>query len=304
MVATILNGDGSVTKIIGGVLSTEQPENPIAPEPPAPQLVGPDPLGDAAHAVENLPDEATALARAKKLVLDQGLNKFTLGGILQRIKEEQWFAGHATFGELCEHEFGFSQPQGYRLIQVYNALLDAHLTWAEVEELGWSKVALMCSKLSPDKFSTRVEEFKAMTYLEAKTKLAGEGVDDGPPAPKAKILTFKPHDDQSEIIKSALDKCKKESGTKYDTVALEYICLDYISPSKKQVPDKPDTAANHADKVFVERLHSLGIAESLNRLAELDPSADPESLVIAFFQDTGAEHVHALFETAFPDHDI
>ncbi len=62
---------------------------------------------------------------------------------------------------------------------------------------------------------------------------------DGPTASKRKTLTFKPHDDQFQTIKAALDKCKQESGTKHDTVALEYICLDYLSPAKMMPKKEP-----------------------------------------------------------------
>lgn len=37
------------------------------------------------------------------------------------------------------------------------------------------------------------------------------------------------HEDQHEIIQLALAKCRDESGTEYDSVALTNICLHYIS---------------------------------------------------------------------------
>ena len=56
---TIHNSDGSITKISGGVLGTDQPETPVAPEPTTPQILEPYPSAQEAHAIENLKGAAT-----------------------------------------------------------------------------------------------------------------------------------------------------------------------------------------------------------------------------------------------------
>jgi hypothetical protein len=40
--------------------------------------------------------------------------------------------------------------------------------------------------------------------------------------------TFKLHPDQKEIVEAALEDAKKRSGTKFDTVALELVCQEYM----------------------------------------------------------------------------
>ena len=40
--------------------------------------------------------------------------------------------------------------------------------------------------------------------------------------------TFKLHPDQKEIVEAALGDAKKRSGTKFDTVALELVCQEYM----------------------------------------------------------------------------
>ena len=62
-------------------------------------------------------------------------------------------------------------------------------------------------------------------------------------AKKPKKLVFAPHPDQAEIIQAAIDKCKSESGTEYDTKALEYICIYYLGSGPSQV-GAPKTAEN------------------------------------------------------------
>ena len=40
--------------------------------------------------------------------------------------------------------------------------------------------------------------------------------------------TFKLHSDQKEIVEAALKYAKAKSGTKFDTVALEYVCQEVM----------------------------------------------------------------------------
>ena len=42
---------------------------------------------------------------------------------------------------------------------------------------------------------------------------------------------FKLHPDQKEIVEAALKDAKSISGTKFDTVALEYVCQGYMGTS-------------------------------------------------------------------------
>jgi len=37
------------------------------------------------------------------------------------------------------------------------------------------------------------------------------------------------HDDQIGLIQFALDKARRESGTEYDSVALAFVCMAYLS---------------------------------------------------------------------------
>ena len=52
--------------------------------------------------------------------------------------------------------------------------------------------------------------------------------------------TFKLHPDQKEILEAALEDAKQRSGTKFDTVALEYVCYGYMGTSPLATkPRKP-----------------------------------------------------------------
>ena len=52
-------------------------------------------------------------------------------------------------------------------------------------------------------------------------------------AVKSKI--FKLHEDQQEVVAEAIEAAKEASGSDVDSVALEYICLDFLGkPFKKK----------------------------------------------------------------------
>jgi len=48
------------------------------------------------------------------------------------------------------------------------------------------------------------------------------------------VKTFKFHEDQVKTVDAAIEKAKKSSHTPHDSVALEYICLDYMGGSTLQ----------------------------------------------------------------------
>ena len=60
--------------------------------------------------------------------------------------------------------------------------------------------------------------------------------DDGTPAETEKVTTktFKVHAGQKEVIEAAIKKAREVSGTEVDTMALEYICQDFLGGSGAQ----------------------------------------------------------------------
>jgi hypothetical protein len=44
-----------------------------------------------------------------------------------------------------------------------------------------------------------------------------------------RLRFYHSHDDQVETIESALDRARDEMGTEFDAVALEAICMNYLS---------------------------------------------------------------------------
>ncbi len=202
------------------------------------QVLGPDRLHDAAHQIEKLADEATAVAKVHALIDEQGFNFYQLGGVLQVMREKKWFLGHQTFGELCEEEFGFSRRKAEYLVSIYNFILDAELTWEQFKTVGWTKLRVIAQRVEPKAALPWIEKAGTTTVKELQKTLnasvAGADSVDGGGGSPVKTLVFKPHEDQLEGIRTALDKAKKEFQTEYDTVALEHICMTFLSPGASQ----------------------------------------------------------------------
>lgn len=175
MAIALNHGNGVAAAFQGGVA-------PVADQsvkPPVQQVLGPDPLADAAHAIETLDREETAFSNMHSLLLDQAMNWFLIGGTLSRMKENGWFAGHVSFGEMTWNEFGFKKSKAYHLINIHKTLLDAGLSWTEVEGLGWPKLRLICTeavsaKLGHGQFSKILETAKRLKYVELEASLKAD----------------------------------------------------------------------------------------------------------------------------------
>lgn len=204
-----------------------------------------------AHQVENMKED-----KAFKLVpqLLDSIDKdyFILGGILSAIQNQGWYMdkGYENFRAYVENECSIQYRKAMYLISIYNGLVESGVAWAKVSELGWTKLKELAGILTPDNVDEWVGYAKEMTTLQLqefiKSKTAGAVAGGDAPvqadvveAAKKTVttMTFKVHPDQKDTVKAALEKAKHETGTTVDTVALEHICLDFLSGTKlKNVP--------------------------------------------------------------------
>lgn len=194
------------------------------------------------HEVENMKED-----RAFKLVphlLDNiDHDYFKLGGVLSVIQANGWFQdrGFETFRAYVEGEGGIMYRKAMYLIGIYNGLVASGVKWDQVKHLGWTKLVELTPHLTPENVDEWVGVAEGMTvaqlqdYIKAKTAAAATG-GDAPAVDESKkttTMTFKVHADQKATIREALDKAKHESGTEVDSVALEFIALDYLGSSSK-----------------------------------------------------------------------
>lgn len=192
-----------------------------------------------AHEIENLKEDK-ALKLVPSLLDNIDHDFFKLGGVLSLIQGNGWFMdqGYENFRAYVEAQTDIGYRKAIYLIGIYNGLVESGIKWEQVKHLGWTKLKELATLLTPNNVSEWVGLAENMTVLQLqehiKSQTAGAaGKADAPStdtteAQKTTTKTFKLHADQKETVEAALDKCKHETGTDVDTVALEHICLDYL----------------------------------------------------------------------------
>lgn len=206
----------------------------------AAEIVSADPLADMVHEIENLTEDE-AKDRLSNLTNTTEASFFKMGGVLSVIQQKGWFGGHATLKDYVEKEHGINYRRAMYWIAIYRNLVEADVPWEKVQGLGWTKLTVIAEVLTVTNVDMWVEQAKTKTVLQladlvknSKAPQLTDGTTEKV-TDEVKTKTFKLHPGQKETVEIALDKAKKDSNTTVDTVALEAICLDYISaPSLAQ----------------------------------------------------------------------
>ncbi len=217
-----------------------------APKAAAPKKVrkakkaDPDDLIEKSAAVIEKFTEEQADAEMKVISEDVEFNYFRLGGVLSVIKNNKYFGEYQSFREKVEAEYSMKYRKAEYLVSIYNNILESGIKWDQVKDIGWAKMKVISGILTPDNIEEWVEKASSMNRatLENEVKLLSSGdtdVETSAPVKDSSVssLSFKVHTDQKDNINAALEKAMEESGTEVKTVALEHICLEYLSGGKK-----------------------------------------------------------------------
>ena len=203
---------------------------------------GDDVISDISNLVENL-NEADARAMVGALQEGAEFTFVRMGAVLSVIQAKSWFEPHASFKDYVEAEHGIAYRRAMYWIGIYNGLVESEVPWKKVAHLGWSKLAKIVPILTKANVETWVTRAEANTVLQleemvkaeqSKLKL-GTSAEGGEPK-TVTTMTFKVHNDQKVTVEAALKKAKDVSGTDIGTVALEFICLDYLGGNAKGQP--------------------------------------------------------------------
>jgi hypothetical protein len=202
-------------------------------------MTGKDVLHDMVHDIENL-KEKEARALIGQLLDQGGQSDFKLGGILSLVQQNGWYTPYASFREFIEAEYGIHYRKAMNLIEIYNALIEAKVPWDKVKHLGWTKLSKLAKVLSEENSEDWIKVAAGQTVLQLEatidtakkadtplSEVEGEAV-----TKTVTTKTFKVHSDQLQTINAALDKAKEMAGTSVDTVALDFICIDFLGGSK------------------------------------------------------------------------
>ena len=217
------------------------------------EVVGPDVIADIVHEIESL-KEQDARALLHQLREQNEFNAFKIGGVLAVIHAHGWYQPYDSFKDYLLQEHGIRLRTAEYWIRIYTALAESGVAWDKVKGIGWTKLKEIAHILTPDNVDEWVEIAKAQTTLQLiETVAAATG--HGPKqltdqTSTVTTKTFKVHADQKEVIESALQKAKKMSKTEVDTVALEFICLDFLGTAK--AADLPTLLGNSGLEATLE----------------------------------------------------
>lgn len=233
------------------------------------EIVEPDELSDMVHEIENL-KEKEARALAAELNEHAEFTFFKLGGVLSVIQANGWFTPYPTFRDFVEQEHGIHYRKAMYLVGIYNDMTAQSIPWKKVKHLGWTKMSVLSPILTPENLGEWIAlaeqtNVPTLTEMVKKAKLSANGTSNQLPneASSATVVTktFKLHEDQKETVEAALSKAKEDSGTDVDTVALEFICLDFLGSKKKAKP-------------LSDQLKDAGIDAALEALNAAFPNTD------------------------------
>ena len=173
-------------------------------------------ISDLVHKIENL-KKPDAIARLLELEDAHEKTYFEIGGVLSVMQKEKWYEPRVSLDEWVENYTGMKRSKARALIQIYNAIVDAGITWGQVKHIKWTKlraIARVLNKETADHWIGIASKHskKEINELVKKHLVAsGEAVAGGTTA--THIKPFKLHDDQAKTIDAAIEKAKATSGT-------------------------------------------------------------------------------------------
>lgn len=229
----------------------------------------------AVEYVESVDDAAEAINRGRTYLDKVDGGYFWLGASLHALlKKKLWEgSGYGSFAELVDAEYGFQKRKAYYLISTYEGLVNADVPWSDVKHLGWTKLRELAPILTADNAAELIGLAEGMNCAELQAYVASlkagsldkneYAEDEGP---KQISKTFKFHADQWETVELALEKARGEADTEYDAVALEAVCLGYLSGPKAPKPAKPPSLRS--------LIKEVGIDDALAAVGDVFPEAD------------------------------
>lgn len=224
-------------------------------------------------------DKDTALEIVPSLIESVDFSYFKLGGVLSTIQDNNWWEGEAdTFKTFIQDNFGLHYRKAMYLINIYDGLVEADIPWAKVSGLGWTKLKELADILTKDNVDEWVEKAQNMTTLNlqaaVKAYKAGDLSTDGttdPDSSGVSTITFKVHPDQKETIKQAVEQAMEEASTEFKGVALEAICMNYLSGGSTKKAPTPSLQS------IMEKMDAIDVLEAfevvfpnVNLTAEID----------------------------------
>lgn len=195
-------------------------------------------------------------------------NYFKLGGYLSFISLNKFYEaeGYETFKAFVETKYGLQYRKAMYWIQIYDKLIESGVPWAKVKAVGWTKLKDLALILTLENVDEWVERALGSTVHQLQEAIAkfktGVLQTSGltPEGAKSDVTTFivKVHAEQKTTIKQAIAKARVEANTEYDGVALEGICMNYLSGGNVNKPQALGTIlAKYTPEEVLEALEPV-----------------------------------------------
>jgi hypothetical protein len=218
-------------------------------------VAGSDTLTKVSGEIENMKTRAEIEGELEKLMQSEGETAFRKGGLLVKLSEIGDFGEHAS---LRDYILANGIAKDYRTarywMELYTGLLEIGIPYADVEEIGWTKILILLKILTKDNLAEWKKKALAMNVAtlkatvdaaEAAGNKPGTSQSEGPS--EIKSMVFKFHKDQTETANDAIAKAKKAAGTEVKEVAADLIFTEYLATSSnKKATTKPAPAAEPA----------------------------------------------------------
>lgn len=197
-------------------------------------------LADLVTGIENV-TEKQALELIPKLRETMHYSYYALGGLLVLVQDNGWWksdkSNYETFKDYVEEEHGISRRKAFYFMKIYTRLTAAEVPLDDVLAIGWTKlkeIADILNKENVDKWVELALKHTTMQLRElVKNHLAGSlptsGVEPVSEGDGLSKMTFTLHADQKETVELAIEQAKAESDSTFAGVALEGICMAYLS---------------------------------------------------------------------------
>jgi hypothetical protein len=272
-------------------------------------VAGSDTLTKVSGEIENLKTRAEVEDELDKLMQSEGETAFRKGGLLVKLSEIGDFGEHAS---LRDYILANGIAKDYRTarywMELYTGLLEIGIPYADVEEIGWTKILILLKVLTKENLDEWKKKALAMNVATLKATVdASEAAGNKPGTSQSsgpseiKSMVFKFHKDQTETANDAIAKAKKVAGTEVKEVAADLIFTEYLATATNKKPAKKEAPAKAAGY----DIDNLDVGAFFKGIKERFP--DTKEAMAFLFQDAPDDEQadpadpKAYFEVIWPE---
>lgn len=226
------------------------------------ELLAPLPFHEKLKMIDGLGSPQEAELMAIEIVGTDLEHRIVLGALMIQVQEKELFKP-GTLSDWFMDNLGMGLRHAEQYMKVSGFVLQADITAEKLESLKWSHYRVLASNietsdlekwidLADQRTVRELEDFfkqnrstDPQQFIEWISSDNTPSTDKGLPSPEPKggSIHLNLHADQLETVRVALEVCKEKSNTDYDSVAIGYICDEYLSGSG--VPGETKAATLH-----------------------------------------------------------